>query len=143
MKGPAEILLGYPTIILNMTSTDEFNPKCFVVLEPEGMYEDTSLESTILGTSLSQKSFEVHQAHLGKHNNYSDLPQDLRDRVHGLFVFHRRMSATDVGLFPKLKVVVRMGVGYDQLDHKALAERGVKVCNCPGKPFISFYREPS
>jgi lactate dehydrogenase-like 2-hydroxyacid dehydrogenase len=28
---------------------------------------------------------------------------------------------------------VRMGVGYDRLDRVALAERGVIVCNVPGK----------
>ena len=130
--------VGYPKVILKMISTAESSLEPFVILEPEGIYEDTSIESTILGASLSQKPFEIHQGHLSEDISYSDLPQDLRERVHGLFVFRRWMSAADVALFPKLKVVVRMGVGYDRLDRRALAERGVKVCNCPGKLFISF-----
>lgn len=39
----------------------------------------------------------------------------------------------DLDLFPRLKVIVRMGVGYDRLDRAALAERGVTVCNVPGE----------
>lgn len=37
----------------------------------------------------------------------------------------------DVELFPNLKVIVRMGVGYDRLDRVALAKRNVTVCNVP------------
>jgi D-isomer specific 2-hydroxyacid dehydrogenase, catalytic domain len=135
---PVSHLVGHPKVTVGMSSTGESSPERFVVLEPEGTYEDTSIELMILGTSLSQKPFEVCQAHLGETMPYSDLPRDLREQVNGLFVFHHWVSAADVALFPKLKVVVRMGVGYDRLDRKALAERGVKVCNCPGKLFMSF-----
>src|SRR6185295_19087708 len=33
--------------------------------------------------------------------------------------------------FPKLRCVVRMGVGYDKIDRKAAAEHKVMVCNVP------------
>jgi len=42
-----------------------------------------------------------------------------------------RFNAEDLALFPNLKVIVRMGVGYDRLDRVALAERNVTVCNVP------------
>ena len=34
--------------------------------------------------------------------------------------------------------IVRMGVGYDRLDRVALAEKGVTVCNVPGKNLLNF-----
>ena len=104
----------------------------FVILEPEGLYTSTDIEQTILSQSLSGASFEIHQGHLGEDKPYSDLSPELRERVHGLFVFRHWMNREDASLFPNLKVVLRMGVGYDRLDRVALDERGVIVCNCPG-----------
>jgi len=41
------------------------------------------------------------------------------------------LTAEDLELFPRLKVVVRMGVGYDRLDRVALAKKGITLCNVP------------
>ena len=106
----------------------------FVILEPEGLYPDTVLEQQIFATSLSKNSFEIHQAQLGEDIPYSSIPLELRKRVNGLFVFRHWVKEADVELFENLKVVVRMGVGYDRLDRVALDKRGVTVCNCPGEP---------
>ncbi|KIY52725.1 4-phosphoerythronate dehydrogenase [Fistulina hepatica ATCC 64428] len=57
----------------------------------------------------------------------AELPDELCARVHGLFIFRRFLTEEDIERFPKLRVVVRMGVGFDCLDRKALAARGVKV----------------
>lgn len=38
---------------------------------------------------------------------------------------------------PELKMVVRAGSGVDTIDCKYAAEKGVKVCNCPGKNSIA------
>lgn len=32
----------------------------------------------------------------------------------------------------KLKLVIRAGSGYDTIDFKAAAQKGIRVCNCPG-----------
>jgi C-terminal binding protein len=106
----------------------------FVILEPEGLYADTKLEQTILSTSINQRRFEIHQAHLGEDIPYSHIPLELRQRVNGLFVLRHWVKEEDITLFENLKVIVRMGVGYDRLDRVALEKRGVIVCNCPGKP---------
>ncbi|MCX7383629.1 MAG: C-terminal binding protein [Alphaproteobacteria bacterium] len=37
----------------------------------------------------------------------------------------------DVNQYPNCKIIVRMGVGYDNLDSKAWGARGVPVCNVP------------
>ena len=32
---------------------------------------------------------------------------------------------------PSVRLLVRFGVGYDNVDLKACAARGIRVCNCP------------
>ena len=49
----------------------------------------------------------------------------------GLMMFRHFLRAPDIARFPRLRAVVRMGVGYDRLDRATLAERGVVVCNVP------------
>ena len=96
------------------------------VLEPEGMYPDTRLESEVLGP-------EVEVLHGGAPHTgtLDDLPDDLCARVDGLLIFRHFLRPHHIARFPRLKAVVRMGVGYDRLDRAALAERGITVCNVP------------
>lgn len=61
----------------------------------------------------------------------SDLSDELCASVNGLMIFRHYLTKEDVARFPLLKVVVRMGVGYDRLDRVALAERDITVCNVP------------
>src|SRR6516162_8458618 len=49
----------------------------------------------------------------------------------GLMIMRWAVTAADLDRFPRLRCVVRMGVGYDKLDRKALAERNILVCNVP------------
>ncbi|ETN41800.1 uncharacterized protein HMPREF1541_03737 [Cyphellophora europaea CBS 101466] len=62
---------------------------------------------------------------------WSAMDKDLRERADGLMVLKMHFGKEDLELFPNLKVIVRMGVGYDRLDRVALAARGVTVCNVP------------
>ena len=41
------------------------------------------------------------------------------------------LTARELALFPKLKCVVRTGVGYDRVDRRALAAAGVTLHNVP------------
>jgi C-terminal binding protein len=41
------------------------------------------------------------------------------------------VSADDIGRFPRLRAIVRMGVGYDKIDRPAAAARNIMVCNVP------------
>jgi phosphoglycerate dehydrogenase-like enzyme len=49
----------------------------------------------------------------------------------GLMIMRWAVTASDLDRFPRLRCVVRMGVGYDKLDRKALAGRNILVCNVP------------
>jgi C-terminal binding protein len=65
-----------------------------------------------------------------------DVPDEICAKVHGLFMFRHFLEEEEINRYPNLRVVVRMGVGYDRLDRKALAKRGVKVCNIPGEALL-------
>jgi len=96
------------------------------VLEPEGMYPDTLLEQRILGP-------EVEVLHGGAPHTGSldELSDEVCAKVDGLLIFRHWLKPHHIARFPKLKVVVRMGVGYDRLDRAACAARGITVCNVP------------
>jgi len=96
------------------------------VLEPEGMYPDTALEQEVLGP-------EVEVIHGGAPHTASldMLPDEVCAKVDGLLIFRHWLKPHHLDRFPKLKVVVRMGVGYDRLDRAACAARQITVCNVP------------
>ncbi|MCQ4159377.1 C-terminal binding protein [Roseomonas sp. GC11] len=94
------------------------------VLEPEGLYPDTALEDEIFAG-------RARLIRGGGQGGLDGLPDELCAQAEGLFIFRNWLHGRDLARFPKLKAVVRMGVGYDRLDRPALAERGVMVCNVP------------
>lgn len=96
------------------------------VLEPEAMYPDTALEQAVLGPT-------VRVLHGGApvSGTLDALSDDVCAQVDGLLIFRHWLRPQHIARFPKLKVVVRMGVGYDRLDRAACAERGIIVCNVP------------
>lgn len=51
--------------------------------------------------------------------------------VDGLMITRFAVSAEDIARFPRLRCIVRMGVGYDKIDRKAAAARNILVCNVP------------
>ena len=48
-----------------------------------------------------------------------------------LLVWHQRIDAQYLDKFPKLKGVVRYGVGFDNIDIKEIKNRGLVFCNTP------------
>jgi D-3-phosphoglycerate dehydrogenase / 2-oxoglutarate reductase len=61
--------------------------------------------------------------------------QDLLDQLHGIpasLAGSEPYSRKVFEKFPQLKVVARVGVGYDAVDVKAATDHGVAVCIAPG-----------
>ena len=61
----------------------------------------------------------------------SDLSAEDCAAADGLMIFRQWVSAADIARFPRLRAIVRMGVGYDRIDRAAAAQRGIVVCNVP------------
>lgn len=90
------------------------------------MYPDTALEQGVLGPDV-----EVIQGGAPFGGTLDALSDETCARVDGLLIFRHWLKPHHIARFPKLKVVVRMGVGYDRLDRAACAARGITVCNVP------------
>jgi C-terminal binding protein len=93
------------------------------VLYTEGMYPDDVVEREIFapGTRILMRDAA----------RISDLDPAECAEVEGLMIFRHFLHEADFARFPKLRAIVRMGVGYDRLDRKTAAARGVVVCNVP------------
>ena len=63
--------------------------------------------------------------------NFAELDPNDCAAADGLMIMRWAVTAADLDRFPRLRCVVRMGVGYDKLDRKALAGRDILVCNVP------------
>ena len=57
-------------------------------------------------------------------------PADCAE-IDGLMIMRHAVSAADIERFPRLRAIVRMGVGYDKIDRPAAAARNILVCNVP------------
>ena len=93
------------------------------VLYSEEMYPDATVEREVFG---SDTRLLVRNP-----PTLADLDPAECAEVDGLMLFRLWASAADLSRFPKLRAIVRMGVGYDRIDRAAAAARGVTVCNVP------------
>lgn len=71
-----------------------------------------------------------HVSLLGRHDP-AELVAAL-DGVDAVLAGHEAYTADVLAAAPRLRVVVRAGVGYDNVDVEAAARAGVVVCNLPG-----------
>lgn len=94
------------------------------VLEPEGLYPDPGLEEKILGPG-------VRYVQGACKSSLAELPDALCREADALMTLRMAVPADQLARFPKLRVVIRMGVGYDRVDRVECAKRGIKVCNIP------------
>ncbi len=93
------------------------------ILYPESTYQGVDEERRIFGPDATLV-FRPTTA-------LSDLTDAEAADVEGLMIFRHWVSAEDMARMPKLRAIVRMGVGYDRLDRAAAAARGVMICNVP------------
>lgn len=94
------------------------------VLYSENVYADDSVERRIYGPDvrviLSRAS-----------GSLADLSDEDCAAAHGLMILRYKVAAKDLERFPRLRAICRMGVGYDNLDRSAAANRRIMILNVP------------
>lgn len=95
----------------------------FTVLYPENEYPDDSVERRIYGPDV--------RVLFRNAATISDLSDEDCAAAEGLMLRRIGIRGNEYDRFTKLRCVMRMGVGYDQIDRKTAAERQVMVCNIP------------
>ncbi|HTW27948.1 MAG TPA: NAD(P)-dependent oxidoreductase [Acetobacteraceae bacterium] len=93
------------------------------VLYPERMYQDDSVERSVYGEGVRVVMRDTE--------SLAELDDADCAAADGLLLFRHWAGAPDLGRFPRLRAIVRMGVGYDRIDRQAAAARGILVCNVP------------
>lgn len=93
------------------------------VLYPESIYGPDVPERQLFATDTCFIQHNVAQL--------ADLPDEDCAQADALMLFRTFMREEDFERFPRLRAIVRMGVGYDRVDRKTAARRGVTVCNVP------------
>jgi phosphoglycerate dehydrogenase-like enzyme len=94
------------------------------VLYSENSYPDDSVERRIYGS-------DVRVIFPKATSSLADLPDADCAAADGLMILRYKVFAKDLERFPKLKAICRMGVGYDNLDRVAAADRGIMILNVP------------
>ena len=94
------------------------------VLYSENSYPDDSVERRIYGPDV-RVIFPKASASL------ADLSDADCAAAEGLMILRFKVNATDLKRFPRLRAICRMGVGYDNLDRVAAADRQITILNVP------------
>lgn len=63
---------------------------------------------------------------------YPDNPMEAMRDADALLVFWYPMTAEAMDQLRRCRIILRCGIGVDNVDLKAAAERGIPVCNVPG-----------
>jgi phosphoglycerate dehydrogenase-like enzyme len=93
------------------------------VLYPEARQQPDEMERGILGDDVNIVKRDTA--------GLSELSDADCAEADGLMIMGFGVTGSDLARFPKLRCIVRMGVGYDKLDRPAAAGRNILVCNVP------------
>ncbi|MDR3536787.1 MAG: C-terminal binding protein [Acetobacteraceae bacterium] len=94
------------------------------VLYSENAYPDDSVERRIYGP-------DVRVIFPQSSTCLADLPDEACAAAEGLMILRFKVRREDLVRFPRLRAICRMGVGYDNLDRVAAAERQIMILNVP------------
>ena len=94
------------------------------ILYSENNYTDDSVERRIYGP-------DVRIIVPTASTSLADIPDEDCAAAEGLMILRYKVFAKDLERFPKLRAICRMGVGYDNLDRVAAAERQIMILNVP------------
>ena len=61
----------------------------------------------------------------------NDYPEDILNEIDALLVWHAKITQKTIDKLKNCKIVIRYGIGYDQVDGIKLRERGIPFANNP------------
>jgi phosphoglycerate dehydrogenase-like enzyme len=93
------------------------------VLYPEARQAPDELEREVFGSGVRILKRDT--------NELAELTDADFAEADGLMILGFPVTGADMARFPKLRAIVRMGVGYDKLDRPAAAARNILICNVP------------
>jgi C-terminal binding protein len=93
------------------------------VLYPEGQFAEDALEREVFGPDVRIRRRAAQ--------SIAELAAEDCADADGLMISRFVVSAEDIERFPRLRCIVRMGVGYDNLAREAAARRNILICNVP------------
>jgi len=93
------------------------------VLYPEARQQPDELERGIFGPGVDITKRDMAAL--------AELPDADCAAADGLMILGFAVGGADLARFPRLRAIVRMGVGYDKLDRPAAAAGNILVCNVP------------
>ena len=93
------------------------------VLFLEQLWPDFSIERSIFGPDVELILRNV--------DSPAELDAAECAEIDGLMVFRHHITGEHLKRFPRLRALVRMGVGFDRIDLSAGASQGIVICNVP------------
>jgi phosphoglycerate dehydrogenase-like enzyme len=75
---------------------------------------------------------ETFEARISRSRDVGEIPDEVWARAAALVCYHEVTVSPDMlDRMPNCRVVVRAGVGFDNIDIEAAGQRGIAVCNTP------------
>lgn len=96
-----------------------------IILQPDVQFDgEADLEQAVYGSR--------YQVHISQSKNLGKIPEATWREAVAMVCYHE-IEVNDAVLdrMPNCRVVVRAGVGFDNIDLAAAGKRGVAVCNTP------------
>ncbi len=95
------------------------------ILHPDAQFPlPADLEAAVYGDAFGIRAYLP--------SGTASIPDDVWAGALGLVCYHEvTVTAALLDRMPRCRVVVRAGVGFDNIDLKAAGERGIAVCNTP------------
>lgn len=96
----------------------------FIVLVPDVQYSDLDIERSVTGEDVVY--------HVYHETDPARIPMELWANCDAVLVWHRmRIDAPVVERLGKCRLIVRVGVGFDNVDTQACSAKGIPVSNVP------------
>ncbi|MGO4489403.1 C-terminal binding protein [Microbacterium sp. 2RAF4] len=95
--------------------------------EPFILVSDCDLPGTVIEDTLRQAGLRAERAASGSSEDIAALGADAE----GLVVQWAQITGDVMDRMPKLRIISRVGIGYDMVDVEAATARGIAVANTP------------